>query len=140
MVSIFDSAGRKWEPNAYVNMYSRTESGNIEVDTTLHEMDTLDMDIVKVSSHNTKTPICQQYEGRYLSKNGLTPELPVLTVKPRFHPNCLHRLLPATDYKRSMSNTNRHRDKKLVSQKKQWSKGDKKTVKKQEKYIKINRK
>lgn len=49
-------------------------------------------DLVQVSSHNTDTPLCQEFEGKIYSISGKDPDFPALEEIPPFHPNCLHSL------------------------------------------------
>lgn len=89
-----DSAGRLWTPDNYARMYTATRNGEVTVDTTIERMQELEMDMVQVSDHNTTTPICSEFEGRIFSLTGATDGLPILSIKPPFHPNCKHILLP----------------------------------------------
>lgn len=47
-------------------------------------------DLVQISSHNTKTPLCAEYEGKIFSISGKDPDFPMLDAEPPFHPNCMH--------------------------------------------------
>jgi hypothetical protein len=49
-------------------------------------------DLVQVSSHNTPTPLCQEYEGKIYSISGQDKDFPVLEEIPPYHPNCQHSL------------------------------------------------
>lgn len=49
-----------------------------------------DTDLIRVSSHNTTTAICQQYEGKVMSLSGKSKEFPVADQTPGYHPNCIH--------------------------------------------------
>jgi hypothetical protein len=47
-------------------------------------------DLIRVSSHNTTTAICQQYEGKIFSLNGKNKDFPIADQTPPYHVNCLH--------------------------------------------------
>lgn len=49
-----------------------------------------DTDLIRVSSHNTTTEICQQYEGKVMSLSGKSKDFPVADQVPPFHVNCIH--------------------------------------------------
>ena len=131
----------RWKPSAYTSMYASTRSAEMQDIITGEEMDSLGMDIVQVSSHNTTTPICQQYEGKFYSRYGQTPGLSQLPIPPPFHPNCRHILLPISprESTKSMQRVNSIRNTRLSKQSKSWTASDRKAIKKQTDYIKIER-
>lgn len=92
-VNLVDSAGRKWRPDHYSTMYARTRGREVENEISMREIDNLDLDIVKISTTATKTPICKKYIGMYFSLTGATQGLPVLPFSPPFHPNCVHHVI-----------------------------------------------
>lgn len=47
-------------------------------------------DLIRVSSHNTTTEICQQYEGKVMSLTGKNKDFPIADQLPPYHVNCLH--------------------------------------------------
>jgi len=128
-VSLIDSAGKKWRPESYIEMYSRTRSSEMQDELLREEMLNLGMDIVRVSDHNTKTPICKQFEGKYFSLTGETRNIPLLKIKPPFHPNCLHYLIPEKRFNRSMISKNKRLDKQIKNFNKSLSRSDKKVIK-----------
>jgi len=142
-VSLFDSSGRRWRPDHYANMYSRTRSSEMETTITLDEMDELDLNLVKISSHNTTTPICRQYEGKYFANDQATADrtgIPLLTVTTPFHPNCLHIMLPKRQVKPSkMRRTNARRDAVANKRNSDLTTAQKNSIIKQEQYILKNR-
>lgn len=97
---------RQWDPDAYAKMLQRTQGAEISSIMTMQEMKDLDLDVVQISNARTKTPICLEYEGKFFSLKGLTPELPILPFPTPFHPNCVHVMLPQKDYKSSMLKAN----------------------------------
>jgi hypothetical protein len=131
-VFFIDSAGREWRPANYANMWARTRSREIEDIIMTDEMNELGLDVVRINDVSTTTPICLQYEGKYFSLNGATPELPVLTILPPFHPNCRHRKFPVRDYSSVMNNVNDKIDSKVSKLSKDWSDAEKASITKQE--------
>jgi len=129
-VFFIDSAGREWRPSAYTEMYARTRSREIEDIIMADDMQKVGLDVVQISNVNTTTPICLQYEGMYFSLYGQTPELPILEIRPPFHPNCRHRMIPKRDYNTGMTAKNSSVDNKVS--KLDFSKADKKSIIKQE--------
>lgn len=47
-------------------------------------------DLIRVSSHNTVTEICQEYEGKVMSLTGRNKDFPIADQVPPYHVNCLH--------------------------------------------------
>jgi len=142
-VSLIDSGGRFWKPETYAEMYSRTRAGEMETSITVDEMDELDFNFVQISSHNTKTPICKQFEGKFYAQDPVTAQqtgLPLLEVTPPFHPNCLHILLPRKGLTPTrMRRTNLRRDSVADRFNLGLTSSQKKTIVKQEAYIIKNR-
>jgi hypothetical protein len=95
---------------------------------------------VRINNVNTTTPICLQYEGKVFSLTGQTPGLPVLKIRPPFHPNCRHRILATRrqDVAKGLEN-NRKIDRKNAQLRKTYTPGQKRTIKKQEDFIIANR-
>jgi len=76
--------------SSYSEMVARTKlmesSSQAVVNTTIG----IGGDLVQVSSHNTTTPICQEFEGKIYSLTGNDRDFPTASMLPPFHPNCLH--------------------------------------------------
>lgn len=91
-----DSLGRKWSPERYVRMYSRTRSREIQTEAIQDRMEDYDLDLVQISAHLDVDgmDICNEYEGNVYSLSGNHPKYPQLDVKPPFHPNCVHVMTP----------------------------------------------
>jgi hypothetical protein len=139
VVHFVDSRGRKWQPKHYSNMWARTRSREIEDEVMTIEMKENGLDVCRINDVSTTTPICLQYEGKYFSLTGATPELPILDILPPFHPNCRHRKFPVANYKSSMLNTNKAIDNKTRSLSKKWTKAQKNSIKNQEAWNLANR-
>ncbi len=138
--SFIDSSGRLWKPDDYARMYSNTRGSEMYNTLIQDELIANEADIVRVSSHRTGTPICQQYEGKIYSIMGMTPGLPILEVQPPFHPNCKHILQPRPHQNiRSARRTNVRLNKMTTNERAGWTQAQKKTVKKQTNWIKTNR-
>jgi hypothetical protein len=138
-VFFIDSAGRQWRPTAYADMYARTRSREIEDIIMTDEMQEVGLDVVRINNVSTTTPICLQYEGKYFSLFGKTPELPILEIKSPFHPRCRHRMLPQRDYQPQQLSVNKKVDKKVSKLSKDWSDAEKSSITKQEAWNLENR-
>ncbi|MCK5609599.1 hypothetical protein KAR91_47430 [Candidatus Pacearchaeota archaeon] len=102
----FVQAGsRKYKPSYYAQMVSRVKFHEAQAYSALATAGNYGTDLVIVSSHNTKTVICQEFEGKIFSKGGKDPRFPVLTQVPPFHVNCLHLLFPTFVSTLEMSGT-----------------------------------
>jgi hypothetical protein len=91
-----DRAGRKWAPEKYLRMVSRTLMAESQREAHEAAYAEAGVDLVKVSIHGTKCEKCQPYEGMVLSLTGATEGYPTVAKARReglFHPNCKHRLL-----------------------------------------------
>jgi hypothetical protein len=139
MVFFIDSGGRLWNPSAYAEMYARTRSREIEDIIMTDEMREVGLDVVQINNVSTVTPICLQYEGKFFSKFGQTPELPVLEIFPSFHPNCRHRMIPQREFTQRMETVNKKVNKKVSGLRRTWSKAEKKYIKNQESWNLENR-
>lgn len=93
--SFTDRAGRKWKPEAYLKMVSRTLMAESQREAHAAAYTEAGIDLVKVSIHGTKCPDCIDWEGKVLSLTGATEGYPTLAEAraARFlHPNCKHRV------------------------------------------------
>lgn len=91
-IKIIDKNGnpRNYKISHYTEMVYRSawhEAQSQAVKTVNANYDT---DLIRVSSHNTTTEICQQYEGKVFSLTGKNKDFPILDQEPPFHVNCLH--------------------------------------------------
>lgn len=92
IVTIIDKNGnpRNYSVSYYSELVARTkwhEAQQLAVKGVAANYGT---DLVRVSSHNTTTAICQQYEGKVFSISGQSKDFPFLDMSPPYHPNCLH--------------------------------------------------
>lgn len=91
-ISIIDKNGklRQYQIKSYSELVARTKlmetNTQAVVDTTVNA----GFDLVQVSSHNTTTPICQEFEGKIYSLSGSDRDFPKATLLPSFHPQCKH--------------------------------------------------
>lgn len=78
----------QWKINTYADLVARTKLqdnlSNAIINTTL----AVGSDLIQVSSHNTTTEICQQYEGKIFSLSGKDKDFPVADNVPAYHVNC----------------------------------------------------
>ena len=91
-LKLIDSAGRKWTPERYVRMYSRTRTRELQTQGIENRMNDYGLDLVKISEHVDVDgmDICNEYEGRVFSLSGDHPDYPALNAHTPFHPNCAH--------------------------------------------------
>lgn len=91
----FVQAGsRKYTSRYYAEMVSRVKFHEAHSQASLMQATNYDTDLMIVSSHNTTTAICQEFEGKIFSITGKDKRFPVLTETPPYHVNCLHLLFP----------------------------------------------
>lgn len=85
-----------FDPEYYAEMVARTRTREAQTLGVVNLSLEYGQDLVKVSSHNTLTPLCKDHEGKIYSITGRTKGYPVLTPdnRPPFHPNCWHVLMP----------------------------------------------
>lgn len=90
---IIDAAGRRWAPEAYVKMLTRTKMAATQRESTINEAVGRGAYYGVISKHNAVDK-CRQYEGMIVK---LTPDAPgeyrYVGDLPRgsiFHPNCRH--------------------------------------------------
>jgi len=91
-IHLTDKGGKYRSPPQYASMYSSTKRGMITSDAAMEAMDEGGLDVVQISPISTDTPICSKYSGKYFSRTGTIPGLPVLQFTPPYHPNCVHRI------------------------------------------------
>jgi len=97
---IVDAAGRRWKPEAYVEMVTRTKMAQTHRETTMNEALGRGALYARISRHGAKDA-CQLWEGRIIK---LTPDAPgdypYIGDLPRrqiFHPRCRHTITPVRD-------------------------------------------
>ena len=107
-----DSAGRNWSLESYVEMATRTVTGQAAVQGHTDQLQKAGIDLVQVSDSPRECPLCRPWEGKVLSIGGavgavIAPNVrtgEVTTVKVAGsvadakaaglqHPNCTHRLV-----------------------------------------------
>lgn len=64
-----DKAGRKWSPEAYSDMYVRTNIHKLSVDTVMKRNEEYGNDLFIVTKHNGARPKCAPYQGKIVSKD-----------------------------------------------------------------------
>lgn len=84
----------RFKANYYAEMVTRVKFHEAQSYSAMNTAKNYGTSLVKVSYHNTKTAICQQYENMIFSMDGKDSRFPTLTFSPPFHPNCLHNLFP----------------------------------------------
>lgn len=69
VTGFYDRTGRKWSPEAYVNMDIRTTVHNTAIEAIKTRQEDYGVDIFRVSRHSGARPLCYPYQGRYFSWN-----------------------------------------------------------------------
>lgn len=85
---------RHYTPSYYAEMVGRVKFHEAHSEAGLMQAKNYDTDLIQVSSHNTKTAICLDFEGKVFSISGRDKRFPLLTETPPFHVNCLHLISP----------------------------------------------
>jgi len=101
---IIDAAGRRWKPETYVDMVTRTKLLGVSRDARANEAVGRGAFYARISSHGA-TDACRKYEGMVVK---LVREAPgdyrFIDDLPRneiFHPNCGHVIYPMRDPERA---------------------------------------
>ncbi len=91
----FVQAGKRhYKPSYYAEMVGRVKFHEAHSEASLMQAKNYDTDLIQVSSHNTKTAICLDFEGKVFSISGKDKRFPLLTENSPYHPNCLHLQFP----------------------------------------------
>ncbi|MDR9852901.1 phage minor capsid protein [Paenibacillus sp. VCA1] len=97
---IVDAAGRRWKPEVYVEMVTRTKLAETHREAAMNEAIGRGALYARISRHGA-TDACQLWEGRIIK---LTPDAPgdypYIGDLPRrqiFHPRCRHTITPIRD-------------------------------------------
>lgn len=67
ITGFYDRAGRKWSPEAYINMDIRTTVHNTAIEAVKLRQKDYGLSIFRVSRHSGARPLCYPYQGRYFS-------------------------------------------------------------------------
>lgn len=113
---IVDAAGRRWKPEVYAEMLSRTKLHAVNREARINEAVSHGAFYGRISSHGA-TDACSRYEGMVVKLIRDAPgEYPYIGDLPRreiFHPNCRHTISPLkypedlTENKRKIDETKR---------------------------------
>ena len=91
----FIQAGKmRYKPHYYAELVARTKFHQAHSQAALAQGANYGTDLMQVSSHNTITKICMDFEGKIFSMSGKDKRFPPLTDSPPYHPNCLHLIFP----------------------------------------------
>lgn len=69
ITGFYDRAGRKWSPEAYINMDIRTTVHNTAIEAVKLRQEDYGVDIFQVTWHSGARPLCYPYQRRYFSWN-----------------------------------------------------------------------
>lgn len=67
VTGFYDRAGRKWSPEAYINMDIRTTVHNTAIEAVKLRQEDYGVSVFRVSRHSGARPLCYPYQGRYFS-------------------------------------------------------------------------
>lgn len=70
LTGFVDRAGRKWSPEAYVNMDIRTTAHNVATQAVFDRCDEYGLSLIEVSAHAGARPRCEPFQGRVFDRNG----------------------------------------------------------------------
>lgn len=87
---------RYYNIKKYSMLVARTEMRRSQSEGVINACLKYQNDLVQVSDHGTDTEICLPYEGGTFSLSGRDNDFDALEMKPPFHPNCQHFLVPTT--------------------------------------------
>lgn len=97
---IIDSAGRRWKPDTYCEMVTRTKMSSAHRDATINEAIGRGAFYARVSRHGAQDA-CGPWEGRIVK---ITPDAPGdfpfvgdISRRALFHPQCRHQLTALRD-------------------------------------------
>ena len=98
---IVDNAGRKWKPEVYADMVTRTKAMETDIEATMNEAMSREAYYGVISSHGAEDP-CIFHEGRIVKLTadapGNYPTYDELRASQHiFHPNCRHTVSPIRD-------------------------------------------
>jgi hypothetical protein len=100
---IVDQAGRRWKPETYAEMVTRTKMMRTRMDATINEAVGREAYYGTVSRNGSKHEECRVWEGKIVKlvreAPGDYPYIGDLRNQSRglFHPNCQHQVLPVRD-------------------------------------------
>lgn len=77
--ALVDKAGKRWTPEAYINMVTRTISSQVTARAQEARMDDYDIDLVEISSHGGSRPSHYKYQGKIYSRSGRSKRYPSLS-------------------------------------------------------------
>lgn len=78
LTGFIDHAGRHWSPEAYAAMDIRTTMFNTAREAVWERANDYGCDLYQVSSHNGARPLCFPWQGKIISRNDWTGEVPDL--------------------------------------------------------------
>lgn len=78
LTGFIDHGGHRWSPEAYAAMDIRTTMFNTAREAVWERADSYGCDLYQVSSHNGARPLCFPWQGKVISRNDWTGEVPDL--------------------------------------------------------------
>jgi hypothetical protein len=97
-ITVIDKNGKptNWKIETYADLVARTKLQEASAQAAINSAVSFGFDLIQVSSHNTLTPLCQEFEGKIYSISGKDPDFPPLEQSTPFHPNCQHSMSVTT--------------------------------------------
>lgn len=74
--ALVDKANRRWSPESYLSMVTRSTVNNVANESQFAIMDEYESDLLEVSSHLGSRPKCAPYQGRIYSRSGKSTNYP----------------------------------------------------------------
>lgn len=95
-IRIVDKNGnpRHYKISHYSDLVARNHYHEAQSEAVKQVNKNYDNDLIRVSTHNTTTEICQQYEGMIFTMSGKDDRFPLADQVPPYHPNCIHFITP----------------------------------------------
>lgn len=74
--AIVDKAYKRWSPEAYISLVTRSTVNNVANDSQFALMDHYGNDLVEVSAHVGARPLCAPFQGKIYSRSGMSTKYP----------------------------------------------------------------
>jgi len=88
------AGSRRYRPKYYAEMVTRVKFHEAQSLAAVGTAGNYGTSLLQVSSHNTSTAICLDYEGKIFSIGGKDNRFPPVETLSPFHVNCLHLMFP----------------------------------------------
>jgi len=89
--------GRQYNLADYSELLARTRTREAVTQGQINTCLQFGVDLIQVSVHDTDCEVCLPFQGKVYSISGSSGRFPKLTMRPPYHPNCKHVLLPVPE-------------------------------------------